>query len=78
MKIDLADVIQSEFFPEEMSHGDSVDRAGGDSVDRTDHIEKRGDKWVVLNDDRTKVLGEHPDKESAVKQLQAIEAHKDH
>lgn len=52
--------------------------AHGDSADRMDHIEKRGDKWVVLNQDRTKVLGEHDDKESAVKQLQAIEAHKDH
>lgn len=41
-----------------------------------EHIEKRGDKWVVTNEDRTKVLGTHDSKESAVKQLQAIEINK--
>lgn len=36
-------------------------------------IQKRGTHWMVLTHDGTKVLGTHPDKESAVKQLQAIE-----
>lgn len=39
-------------------------------------IRKRGDKWVVLNEEGTKVLGEHPTKEAADKQLAAIEASK--
>lgn len=43
---------------------------------RMDVIEHRGDKWVVLTEDRTKVLGEHDSKEDAVKQLGAIEASK--
>lgn len=42
----------------------------------SEHVYKRGDKWVVTNKAGNKVLGTHPDKASAVKQLQAIEIHK--
>lgn len=41
-----------------------------------EHIEKRGDHWVVTNKDRTKVLGEHPTQAEALRQLAAIEASK--
>ena len=41
-----------------------------------EHIEKRGNEWVVLNKDRTKVLGTHSSKKDAVDQLQAIEINK--
>lgn len=41
-----------------------------------EHIEKRGDEWVVLNKDKTKVLGTHPSKEKALAQLRAIEINK--
>jgi len=41
-----------------------------------EHIVKRGNKWAVTNADRTKTLGTHDTRESAVKQLQAIEANK--
>lgn len=39
-------------------------------------IRKRGDKWVVLDAEGEKVLGEHDTKEEAEKQLRAIEARK--
>ena len=39
-------------------------------------IAKRGNSWVVLNKAGTKVLGTHPSKKKAVKQLQAIEISK--
>jgi len=39
-------------------------------------IARRGDKWVVLDSKGKKVLGTHPSKEKAVKQLQAIEISK--
>lgn len=39
------------------------------------YIRKRGEKWVVYSE-AGKALGEHDSRESAVKQLQAIEAHK--
>jgi hypothetical protein len=39
-------------------------------------VEQRGDKWVVLDSAGKKVLGTHDSKESAVRQLQAIEANK--
>lgn len=41
-----------------------------------DMIRKKGNSWQVLNHDGTKVEGTHPDRESAVKQLQAIEISK--
>lgn len=39
----------------------------------TEHVEKRGDKWVVMNHDRTKELGEYDSKEAADKRLRQIE-----
>lgn len=39
-------------------------------------IAKRGNSWVVLNRAGTKVLGTHPSRKKAVKQLQAIEISK--
>ena len=39
-------------------------------------IAKRGKNWVVLDSKGKKVLGTHPNKEKAVKQLQAIEISK--
>jgi hypothetical protein len=41
-----------------------------------EHVRKRGNKFVVTNESGTKTLGTHPTREKAVKQLQAIEAHK--
>jgi hypothetical protein len=41
-----------------------------------EHVRKRGNKYVVTNEAGTKTLGTHPNRASAVKQLQAIEAHK--
>lgn len=41
--------------------------------DITEHIEQRGDKWVVLNHDRTKELGEYDSKAAAEKRLRQIE-----
>lgn len=38
-----------------------------------EHIVKRDNSWVVMNKDKTKVLGTHSDHSDAVKQLQAIE-----
>ena len=35
-------------------------------------IRKRGDKWVVLTKDGSKVLGTHDSESAADKQLQAI------
>jgi len=42
----------------------------------SEKIEKRGNSWVVLDSTGKKVLGTHPTKEKAVKQLQAIEISK--
>ena len=42
----------------------------------SEHVIKRGDKWVVTNKDETKVLGTHNTKEEAEEQLKAIEANK--
>ena len=39
-------------------------------------ILKRGSKWVVTDKSGKKVLGTHPSREKAVKQLQAIEISK--
>lgn len=39
-------------------------------------IEHRGNKWVVVNHNRTKVLGTHDTEEEAKAQLRAIEANK--
>ena len=39
-------------------------------------VEHRGSKWVVVNHDRTKVLGTHNTKKDANAQLRAIEANK--
>lgn len=41
-----------------------------------EYVEHRDGKWVVLNHDKTKVLGEHPTKGKALAQLRAIEANK--
>ena len=41
--------------------------------DITEHIEQRGDKWVVMNHDRTKELGEYDSKAAAEKRLRQIE-----
>jgi len=43
---------------------------------RQDVIEKKGNKWLVLNESRTKTLGVHESLEEAKKQLQAIESNK--
>ena len=40
------------------------------------HVKKRGSKWVVTNKAGDKTLGTHDSKESADKQLAAIEIHK--
>lgn len=39
-------------------------------------VKHRGSKWVVVNHDRTKVLGTHNTKKDANAQLRAIEANK--
>lgn len=41
-----------------------------------EYVEERDGKWVVLNHAKTKVLGTHPTKEQAMKQLDAIEINK--
>lgn len=41
--------------------------------DITEHIVERGDKWVILNHDRTKELGEYDTKSAAEKRLREIE-----
>jgi hypothetical protein len=47
-----------------------------DYTELNEKIVKRGNHWVVMNKNGTKVLGEHPSREKAVKQLQAIEISK--
>jgi len=47
-----------------------------DSFVVNEMIKKRGNKWVVLDKSGKKVLGTHPSREKAVKQLQAIEISK--
>lgn len=42
----------------------------------TEKVAKRGKDWVVLDSKGKKVLGTHPSKEKAIKQLQAIEISK--
>jgi len=39
-------------------------------------IRKRGDEWLVLTEDGSKVLGRHKTRESALNQLRAVEANK--
>lgn len=39
-------------------------------------IRKKGNKYQVLTEDGKRVLGTHPTRAEAVKQLQAIEANK--
>lgn len=39
-------------------------------------VERRGNKWVVVTHDRSKILGTHDTKEGADRQLRAIEANK--
>lgn len=41
-------------------------------------VEHRGNKWVVVDHTRTKVLGTHDTEEEANAQLRAIEANKHH
>jgi hypothetical protein len=47
-----------------------------DYTELNEKIVKQGKKWVVMNKKGTRVLGEHPSREKAVKQLQAIEISK--
>lgn len=39
----------------------------------TEKIRKRGDKWEVTDSTGKKVLGTHPTREEALKQLHAVE-----
>jgi len=48
----------------------------GEFAQINEKIVHRGNKWVVMNKKGTKVLGTHPTREKAVKQLQAIEISK--
>lgn len=48
----------------------------GDKMNVLEKIEHRGNKWVVLTHDGSKVLGEHDTEEQAKKQLAAIEISK--
>lgn len=41
-----------------------------------EYVEARNGQWVVLDHTKTKVLGTHPTKEAADKQLAAIEINK--
>lgn len=50
-----------------------LDRIGSIKASIIAHIVKRGSKWVVTNKSKTKTLGTHDSKESAQKQLAAIE-----
>lgn len=47
-----------------------------DSFVINEMIRKRGKKWVVLDKSGKKILGTHPSREKAMKQLQAIEINK--
>ena len=47
-----------------------------DNKEIVEFVEKRGDKWVVLDHTKTKVLGAHDTKADADTQLRAIEANK--
>ena len=48
----------------------------GEFIEINEKIVQRGKNWVVINKKGTKVLGTHPTREKAVKQLQAIEISK--
>jgi hypothetical protein len=48
----------------------------GEFIEINEKIVHRGKNWVVMNKKGTKVLGTHPTKEKAIKQLQAIEISK--
>jgi len=48
----------------------------GEFIEINEKIVQRGKNWVVMNKKGTKVLGTHPTREKAVKQLQAIEISK--
>jgi len=48
----------------------------GEFIEINEKIVHRGKNWVVMNKKGTKVLGTHPTREKAVKQLQAIEISK--
>ena len=48
----------------------------GEFIEINEKIVQRGKNWVVMNKNGTKVLGTHPTREKAVKQLQAIEISK--
>lgn len=39
----------------------------------SEKVQKRGDKWVVTDSTGKKVLGTHPTRKEALKQLRAIE-----
>ena len=41
-----------------------------------EYVERRGNKWVVLNHTKDKVLGTHPTRKEAMAQLRAIEINK--
>ncbi|EJD3358018.1 hypothetical protein M1Y69_003501 [Salmonella enterica] len=47
-----------------------------DNKEIVEFVEKRGDKWVVFDHTKTKVLGTHDTKADADAQLRAIEANK--
>ena len=48
----------------------------GEFIEINEKIVQRGKNWIVMNKKGTKVLGTHPTREKAVKQLQAIEISK--
>ncbi len=56
------------------SFSDYLSECNDESI--VEFVEKRGDKWVVLDHTRTKVLGTHDTKADADAQLRAIEANK--
>lgn len=69
MKNRLNFPIELSIFSEEVEALD-LDKTASDL---SEHIEHRGDKWVILNHDRTKELGEYDSKEAAEKRLAQIE-----
>ena len=63
-------IIQPKFIHEEIVYSFS------DYEMLAEKILKRGSKWVVTDKSGKKVLGTHPSKEKALKQLRAIEISK--
>ena len=62
--------------PVENVGGSGVLRITNESMDITESIVKRGDKWVVMNSDKTRILGKHKTEKEARAQLAAIEISK--